>query len=127
MLGELIAHGLLAFDAIGLFEGSDVEPAFLLGSGGHHAGAVADQAVDQRYVRAVGLTFHEIGLRDVARHENVGFQARRRCIGRHGARRVPSRGNGQLANPQLHRHGDGAGKPARFERAGGIEAFVLHP
>ena len=93
----------------------------------HHLGAIADQAIDQRDVGAVGLALEVVGLRNIARHEDVGFDAGRRGIGRQGAGRVAGRGNGHLLDSQFHAHRNGAGEAARFERAGGVQAFVLHP
>ena len=60
LFGNLVAHRLFAFDAEGLLEGRDIEPSLLRRAFGNHAGAVADQAIDQSDVRAVKL--HEIGL-----------------------------------------------------------------
>src|SRR5262249_11271663 len=47
LLGEFIAHRLLAFDAVGLFERADIEPALGFAPGVDDLGAVADEAVDE--------------------------------------------------------------------------------
>ena len=94
---------------------------------GHDAAAIADQAVHQRDVRAVRLALEVVGLRNVARHEDVRLDSRRRGVGRHGAGRVARRGNRHLLDAQFHAHGNRAGKAARLERCRGIESFVLHP
>ena len=48
-------------------------------------------------------------------------------VGRQRAGRVSGRRDGRLAYAQLHAHRDRAGKAARFERSGGVEALVLDP
>ena len=61
LLGDLVAHGLLAFDAERLFQrGTSNQPSFLAIS--DHAAAVADEAVDQREVRTCGLHLKAIGM-----------------------------------------------------------------
>ena len=94
---------------------------------GHDPAAVADQAVHQRDVRAVGLALDVVGLRHVARHEDVRFDSGRGGIGGHGAGGIARGGNRHLADAEFDAHRDGAGKAARFEGAGGIEALVLDP
>ncbi len=66
LLDELVAHGLFAFDAEGLFEGGDVEPAFAFCAFGDDAAAVRDEAVDESDMRAVGDAFDIVGDGDVA-------------------------------------------------------------
>ncbi len=44
----------------------------------YDAAAIADQAIDQRYVCAESLAFDEVGLGHVLRHEDVRFDA---CCG----------------------------------------------
>ena len=43
--------------------------------------AVADQAVDQRYVRAVVVALNAVGQRDIFGHEDVGFEAGGGAVG----------------------------------------------
>jgi hypothetical protein len=67
LLGDLVAHRLLAFDAVGLLERRALVPAVLLCLCRADAPGVRDQSVDHLHVRAVGLRFHDEQLRDVAR------------------------------------------------------------
>ena len=55
------------------------------------------------------------------------FNARRSGVGGHGAGGISRRRYGYLVNAQFYTHGNGAGKAARFERTGGVNAFVLDP
>ena len=78
-------------------------------------------------MRAEGLALDEIGLRDIVRHENVGFETGERGVGCQSAGRVAGRRDGEFSRTEFLRHGDGGGQAARFEGIGGIAAFVLHP
>ena len=102
LLRDLVAHRLLALDAVGLLERRALVPAVLLRLGGADAAGVRDQPVDHLDVRAVGLGLHHEQLRDVARQEDVGLEAggarrrrRARCrrcpprAGRRRSRRAP--------------------------------------
>ena len=94
---------------------------------GHDLAAIADQPIHQRDVGAVGFALQVIRLRHVARHENMRFDAGRGRIGGERAGGVSGRGDRHLLDAQFDAHRDGAGEPARLERGGGVQAFVLHP
>jgi hypothetical protein len=96
-------------------ECGDIKPAFALRSGGYELRAVADQPIHQSHVGAVSLAFHEVCLRNVTRHKDVGLDAPRRRVRRHGAGRVSSGWNGEFTNSELDGHRNGTGKAARFE------------
>ena len=81
LLGDLVAHRLLAFDAVRLFERADVEPAFAGTAFGDDLSAIADQSIHQGDMGAVGFALKVVCLRDVARHEDMGFEAGRGCVG----------------------------------------------
>ena len=53
LLGELVGHRLLAFDAIRLFQRRHVVPAERPAALGRHAAGVGDQSVDERDIGAV--------------------------------------------------------------------------
>src|SRR5215468_1772237 len=61
LLGQLVSHRLLAFDAIRLLQSRNVEPAFALFAAGHLGAAIGDQAVNQRDARAELLALDPIG------------------------------------------------------------------
>ena len=82
LFSNLIAHGLLAFHAIRLFQGRDIKPAFASFFLGDDAAAIIDEAVHQRESGAVLLRFDLIGNRSITRHEYVCFDACARRISR---------------------------------------------
>src|SRR6202022_4579008 len=51
LFGQFIAHGLFAFDAVGLFERADIKPALGIFALGDDSAAIADQTVHQGDVR----------------------------------------------------------------------------
>ena len=75
LFGDLVAHGLFAFEPIGLFQRRDIEPAFGCFLFGDDAAAIIDQAVDQGEIGAVLRDFDLIGHWCIARHEDVSFDA----------------------------------------------------
>ena len=125
LLGHLVAHGLLAFDAVRLLERADVEPALVRAALGHHAAAVADQAVDQRDVRAVRLALDVVRLRHVARHEDVGFDAGRRGIRRHRAGGVAGRGIATFLMPSSTHMETAQERPRALNDAVGLSPSSL--
>ena len=127
MLGYFVAHRFLAFDAIRLFQRGDVEPAFGLLSLRDNAAAIADESVDEGDVRAGGFAFDVVGLRDIARHEDVSLDSGRRGVRRHGSGGVARRGNRRLLHAELGAHRYSAGKAASFERARRVQAFIFDP
>ena len=94
---------------------------------GDDAAAVADQPVDQRDVRAVGLALDVVGLRHIARHEDVGFDAGRGGVGRHGAGRVPAEGIATFWMPSSAHIEMAQERPRALNEPVGIQAFVFHP
>ena len=76
LLRQLVAHRLLAFDAVRLLERRHVVPAAGLAELGGHLAGVGDQAVDERDLRAVQLALADERRLHVARHEDVRFNAR---------------------------------------------------
>ncbi len=94
---------------------------------GDDLAAIADQAIHQRDVGAVGFALEVVGLRDVARHEDMRFEAGRGRVGGQRAGGVSGGRDRDFLHAEFEAHGNGAGKPARFERRGGVQAFVLDP
>ena len=92
---------------------------------GDFAGAVGDEAIDQRHVRAVVVALDAIGQGNIFGHEDVGFDIRGGGVGGESAGGVSGRGDGQLFQSEMAGHGDGGGKSASFERASRIQAFVF--
>ena len=127
LFGELIAHGFLAFDSVGLFERADIEPALGIFAAGDDFGAIADEAIDQGDVRAVGFALDEVSLRDIARHEDVRFHSGGCGIGSEGAGGISSGGDGDFAYSEFGAHGYGTGESASLEAGGRVETFVLEP
>ncbi len=74
-----------------------------------HAAAIADQAIHQGDMRAVGFALDEVGLRDIGRHKDMGFQTGCGGVGRERAGGVARRRDGHDLNTQFHAHGYGAG------------------
>ena len=130
LFGDFVAHGFLAFDAVGLFRRAHVEPAvFFPRIGFFQLGdffrAVADQAVDQCDVRAVVIALDAVGHGDVFGHEDVGFESGGGGVGGEGSGGVSGGWNRQLLQAEVAGHGYAGGQAAGFERSGGIQAFVL--
>ena len=73
MLGDFVTHSLLALDAKWLFQRGNIEPPLLLLALGHHAGTVADVAINQRDMGAICFALHAVGERNIFGHEDVGF------------------------------------------------------
>ena len=92
---------------------------------GDFAGAVADEAVDQRDVRAVVVALDAVGHRDIFRHEDVGFESGGGGVGGERSGGVSGRRDREFLQTEVTRHGDRGGESSGFERSGGIEAFVL--
>ena len=101
------------FQSLGIFEFGDF------------AGAVADEAVDQRDVRAVVVAFDAIGHGDIFRHEDVRFDSGGGGVSGERSRGVARRGDREFLRAEVTRHGHAGGEAARLERSGGVEAFVL--
>ena len=58
-------------------------------------------------------------------HEDMGFHAGGGGVGGKGSCSIAGGRDGQLLETKVARHGDSGRQAARFERTGGIEAFVL--
>ena len=106
---------------------ADVEPAFGLFAFGDDASAVADQPIDQCYVRSIGAVLDVVRSRDIARHEDMRFDASSSGVGCQSAAGIARGRDGDFAKAQFHAHRHGARQAASFERAGRVGAFVLHP
>ena len=83
LLGQLVAHRLLAFDAVRLLERRDVVPAERLAALGGDPAGVGDQPVDERDLGAVELALADERRLHVARHEDVRLEAGARRVGGH--------------------------------------------
>ena len=105
LLGDLVAHGLLALDAIRLLERAHVKPAMGGHALAHLDAAVGDQTVDQRHRRAQLDTFNLEEAGDVLRHVDMRGQAGDRGVGAHGAGGVAGAGDGKLPGAQAQRPG----------------------
>ncbi len=134
LLDELVAHGLFAFDAEGLFEGGDVEPDLLGGGVGFalgldvfadHAGAVGDEAVDHGDVGSVDDALDVVGEGDVLGHEDVGLDIGGGGVGGEGSGGVACGGDGEVLEAVVLRHGDGEAEAAGLEGAGGVGSLFL--
>ena len=66
--------------------------------------AIADQAIHQRDVRAERLALDVVGLRHIARHEDVRFDSGRGGVGCHGAGGISGRRNRHFADAEFHAH-----------------------
>src|SRR5271166_6964967 len=96
---DFVAHGLLAFDAVGLFGGGDVEPSIVFpGIGilqlGDFAGTVGDEAIDQGDVRAIVIALDAVGHGNVFGHEDVGFEVGGGGVGGESSGGISSGRNG---------------------------------
>ncbi len=89
------------------------------------ARAVGDEAIDERDVCAVGDALHVVGDGDVARHEDVGFDAGGSGVGGERACGVAGGRDGELLQSVMAGHGDGQREAARLEGAGGVGAFFF--
>jgi hypothetical protein len=125
LLDEFVAHGLFTFDAEGLFEGGDVEPAFAFGAFGDEAAAVGDEPVDEVDLCAVGHAFDVVGHGHVARHEEVRFDAGCSGVGSESAGGVSGGGRGEFFQSVVAGHGDGGGHAAGFEAACRVVGFLF--
>src|SRR5213594_3354870 len=96
LLGYLITHGLLPFNAEGFLQRGDIKPAFLLFALGDDPCAVADQAVHKRDPSAVAFAFHSVRLGHIFRHENVCFDPSSSCVSSQGAGCVSGGWNSQF-------------------------------
>src|ERR1019366_8972708 len=85
LLGNLIPHGLLAFDSEGLLEGGYVEPSFLVFALAYESSAVADQAIDQGEMGAASFDLKPVSKWDIFRHEYVCLDPCRCCVRGQGA------------------------------------------
>ncbi len=127
LLGELVAHGFFAFNAIGLFERAEVEPAFFFLALSDDAGAIADEAVDQRDVRAQRFALNEIGLRNVFRHEDVRSIPPQPHTPAAALAAFPAEGTATLVMPNSRAMVMAAVMPRALKEPVGFRAFVLHP
>ena len=125
LLGDLIAHRLLALDAIRLAQCADVEPAVRGHALAHLDAAVVDQPIDQGDVRPQFAAFDLEEAGHVLRHIDVGGQTGGGGIGAHGAGGVARAGDRQLLRPQLPGAADGHPQPARLEGGRHIQPLVL--
>ena len=99
LFDELVAHGLFAFDPEGFLEGGDVEPSFGLLALVDNAGAVGDEAIDERDLGAVGDAFHVVGNGDVLGHEDMGLNASGSGVGGERSCSVSGEGTASFFNP----------------------------
>ena len=94
LFDEFVAHGFLAFDAKGFFQGGNIEPTFFVFALGDDATAIGDEAIDQSDVSTVENGFDIIGEGDVFGHEDVGFDLCGGGVGSQGTGGVSSRRSG---------------------------------
>ncbi len=125
LLRELVAHRLLALDAVGLLERRALVPAVLLRPLGAHTARVGDEAVHGLHVRAVGRGLHQEEPGDVAGDEHVGLHPAPGGVGRERAARVPRGRKADLARPQRLGHRHGESEAAGLEGPGGVARLVL--
>ena len=92
---------------------------------GDFGGAIADEAVDQGDVSAVVVALDAVRHGNIFGHEDVGFEAGGGGVGGEGSGGVSGGGDGEFFQAEVARHGNAGGQAAGFERAGGVEAFVL--
>ena len=126
LLGELVGHRLLAFDAVRLLQRRHVVPAERPAVFGGDAAGVGDQAVDQRDVGAVQPALVDERPLGVPRDEDLarepGARRRRR---RRRCRRCRPVGSAIVVAPRYLRARDRRRLAARLERVGRVERFVL--
>ena len=127
LLGGFEAHRLLAFDAIGFFQGRQIEPAFGCFSFHHALRTIADESIDERYMRSKDPGFDEIGNRDIARHEDVGFNTSSGGVCSRCSSRISCSGYGDLLDTKFAAHRNRARDTAGLEGERGIHAFILEP
>ena len=103
LLGNLVAHGLLALSAVRLLEGREGEHAELSGELAGLLAGLADQSVHQME-RASGVSdLFLVGVEGVLGHEYVGVHAGPRGVGGPRAARVSGGGNGHARGAKLLR------------------------
>ena len=122
---QLVAHRLLALDAIRLLQRRDVVPAERLAALRGDAAGVGDQPVDERHLRAVQLRFRDERRLHVFRHEDLRGNAGAGRIGRHRVRGVARRRHRQRRGAERFRARHGRGLSARLERVGRVQRFVF--
>ena len=125
LLGQLVAHRLLALDAVRLLQRRDVVPAVQLGLLAGHPAGVGDEAVHQRDAGAVEAAFVEEGLLGVARQEDLAADAGGGGVGRGGVAGVAGRRQRDRRRAERAGAGHRGGLAARLERVGRIERLVL--
>lgn len=126
LLGEFVSHRLLAFDAVGFFQGRYVEPAFGFLSLGDDLAAIGDKAVDQGYECSGLFAFDDIGPRRVGRHEDMSFHSGSSRVGGHGSGGVSGRRHSEFLNTQFLRHRDRGGHPASLKTLRRVLPFVFY-
>ena len=77
ILGQLETKSLLALHAVGLAQGSDVEPARLLAHEPGELAAIRDEAVEKDQTGAARQRLELIGERGVGRHDHSRLDSRR--------------------------------------------------
>ncbi len=125
LLGQLVAHGLFAFDAIRLLEGGDVVPAQRFPGLRRDASGVGNQSVHQRDVGAVEFTLTNERRLHVLGHEHPGGDPCPRGVGGHGVTGVAGRRHRQHGGAEMVRTGDGGRQSTRLEGIGRVEGLVL--
>src|SRR5579864_407382 len=77
-------------------------------------------------MRTVVVAFDTVGDRNVFGHEDVRFKFRGSGVSGEGSGGVPCRGNRELLQGEVTRHGDRSGEASRFAGTGGTETLVLY-
>ena len=125
LLGDLVAHRLLAFDAVRLLERRHVVPAERPPLFRGDAPGVGDQPVDERDVGTVELALADEGDLHVLRHEDLRRDAGRGAVGRDGVGGVARRRHRERRGAEIERARDGGREPARLEGVGRVQRLVL--
>src|SRR5438067_1638069 len=126
LLPQFVAHGLLAFHAIRLFQRRDVVPSFAVFVLGYVFSAIRNQTVQLYHLRAKRLALHHVRKRSIRGHHDHRGNPRRRRVRRQSASCVPRGGRRQRFHTQPLGSRNRRRHPARLERARRIQPFVLH-
>src|SRR5947209_2023213 len=101
LLRDLIAHRLLALNAVRLFERRGVIPLMFLDGTSNNGTGIVDQTVDQEESGSADCTLDTCDRRSGFWYDNICFYACTGCVSGPGPARITIRRHRQHAHPQF--------------------------